>query len=392
MDDSITPNKFHDCHIFSLSSQGSIYTLCRLPNPNPYGRIRLLAASLRRPVFLLEFNHGYKESLVPYSRELSFTYLPGNAEIVSITSFSKPGSSNTVIGVAYIKVGNTETGQCLNIFTVKESGSDLNADGLAFSCSFEINFIPYHLTHCLCSNEVTIVLSGSDNRVHLFTEDSNTHIAQEKIASDEFPEFGNEFPSVVLWIEFHILKEKSLRLTAVGCECGGFFLYVVDTESNSIKSYANVNHGTSVTSSKFFDSSDSIHLLVTSSLLPATVYRNVLENQLNDSVILVGSDKHDVLTCSIVCDIHMDQLPTILLGTYGQELLAYRPENLEWSLAWQRSFSHPILALDYCDVTGDGVRELVALTTRGVQILQHDLEEVVALFLKRHSLSNLQKE
>jgi len=49
------------------------------PNPNPYGRIRLLAASLRRPVFLLEFNHGYKESLVPYSRELSFTYLPGKS-------------------------------------------------------------------------------------------------------------------------------------------------------------------------------------------------------------------------------------------------------------------------------------------------------------------------
>lgn len=74
---SITPNKFHDCHIFSLSSQGSIYSLCRLPNLNPYGRISLLAASLRKPVFLLEFNHGYKESLVPYSRELSFTYLPG---------------------------------------------------------------------------------------------------------------------------------------------------------------------------------------------------------------------------------------------------------------------------------------------------------------------------
>jgi hypothetical protein len=54
----------------------------------------------------------------------------------------------------WMQVGNTETGQCLNIFTVKESGSDLNADGLAFSCSFEINFIPYHLTHCLCSNEV----------------------------------------------------------------------------------------------------------------------------------------------------------------------------------------------------------------------------------------------
>jgi len=66
----------------------------------------------------------------------------------------------------------------------------------------------------------------------------------------------------------------------------------------------------------------------------------------------------------------MDHQPTILLGTYGQELLAYRFVNESWCLSWQKSFSHPILALDYCDVTGDGVRELVALTTRGVQILQ----------------------
>ncbi|XP_032782019.2 KICSTOR complex protein kaptin isoform X1 [Daphnia magna] len=388
---SITPNKFHDCHIFSLSSQGSIYSLCRLPNLNPYGRISLLAASLRKPVFLLEFNHGYKESLVPYSRELSFTYLPGNAEIVSITAFCKPGSNNTVIVVAYIKVGKTETGQCLNIFTVKESGSDFNADGLASSCSLEINFIPYHVTHCLCHNEVTIVLSGSDNRVHLFTEDSITHAAQEKIAIDEFPEFKIEFPSVVLWIEFHILREKSLRLTAIGCECGNFYLYIVDTKSNSVKTMANVNHGTPVTSSRFLDDSDTLNLLVTSSLLPATVYRNILEKFLNDPTILTGSDKHDVITCSIVCDVQMDQQPTILLGTYGQELLAYRLENLEWSLAWQRSFSHPILALDYCDVTGDGVRELVALTTRGVQILQHDLEEIVELFLQRVSLSDMPK-
>lgn len=100
----------------------------------------------------------------------------------------------------------------------------------------------------------------------------------------------------------------------------------------------------------------------------------------------MGSEKHDVITCSLVCDIHMDQKPVILLGTYGQELLAYHTatqpkmelknqavdgcQETHWVLAWQRSFSHPILALEYCDVTGDGVRELVALTTRGVQILQ----------------------
>lgn len=74
---SITPNKFEDCHVFSLQSQGNIYTLCRLPSSELFPRTRLLVASLRRPVYLLEFNHGFKQSLVPYSRELSFTYLPG---------------------------------------------------------------------------------------------------------------------------------------------------------------------------------------------------------------------------------------------------------------------------------------------------------------------------
>ena len=99
-------------------------------------------------------------------------------------------------------------------------------------------------------------------------------------------------------------------------------------------------------------------------------FRNVLSNELKESFTLAGSEKHDVITCSLVTDLQMDHQPTILLGTYGQELLAYRFVNESWCLSWQKSFSHPILALDYCDVTGDGVRELVALTTRGVQILQ----------------------
>lgn len=117
------------------------------------------------------------------------------------------------------------------------------------------------------------MLSGSDNRVHLFTEDSITHAAQEKVANNEFPEFRIEFPSVVLWIEFHVLREKYLRLTAVGCECGNFFLYIVNTKSNSVKTVANINHGTPVTSSRFLEACDRFNLLVTSSLLPATIYR-----------------------------------------------------------------------------------------------------------------------
>lgn len=80
---SVVSKHFNDFHIFSLPSQGGVYTFCRLPfcSANGVGngssRCRLLAASLRRPVYLLEFSVDNKQSLVPYSRELAFTYLPG---------------------------------------------------------------------------------------------------------------------------------------------------------------------------------------------------------------------------------------------------------------------------------------------------------------------------
>lgn len=161
-----------------------------------------------------------------------------------------------------------------------------------------------------------------------------------------------------------------MRLTSVGCECGSLYLFTVDLKSNTIVSSLSTNQGTSITSSRFFRTGRQLNLLVTNALLPAVIFNNILEDGLSVSTTLVDSEKQDIITCSLVCDIHMDSQPTVLLGTYGQELLAYRLCSNVWVLAWQRSFSHPILALDYCDVTGDGVRELVSLTTRGVQILQ----------------------
>jgi len=281
-------------------------------------------------------------------------------------------------------MGDSDSGQFLNIYTMKGNGPDLNPDGLAFSCSVEINFIPYHLTHCVAANDMFLILSGSDNRVHTYCEDLVTHLASEKEAAEFFPEFTDKFPSVVLWIDFYIVPEK-FRFTSVGCECGALFLFIFNLKSNNTISKCTINLGTSITSSRFFVTGDYINLLVTSALLPATIYTNVLSNELKESFTLAGSEKHDVITCSLVTDLQMDHQPTILLGTYGQELLAYRFVNESWCLSWQKSFSHPILALDYCDVTGDGVRELVALTTRGVQILQHDLENVAKLLLDRLS-------
>ena len=48
-----------------------------------------------------------------------------------------------------------------------------------------------------------------------------------------------------------------------------------------------------------------------------------------------------------------------------------------WSLAWRRSLSAPVLSVRCEDLTGDGVRELIVVTTRGVQVLQLQLDNTI---------------
>ena len=49
---------------------------------------------------------------------------------------------------------------------------------------------------------------------------------------------------------------------------------------------------------------------------------------------------------------------------------------LKWELMWTRAFNAPILSLSNLDLTGDGVEEIAVATTRGLQILQHDIDKV----------------
>jgi len=65
-------------------------------------------------------------------------------------------------------MGDSDSGQFLNIYTMKGNGPDLNPDGLAFSCSVEINFIPYHLTHCVAANDVKFYHSTCGQMLEMF--------------------------------------------------------------------------------------------------------------------------------------------------------------------------------------------------------------------------------
>lgn len=76
----------------------------------------------------------------------------------------------------------------------------------------------------------------------------------------------------------------------------------------------------------------------------------------------------------------MDGNNEILLGTYTQEIVVFTLIKNQWQLTDRRKFDAPIHSMCYLDLTGDGVRELVVLTQRGVYILQVNILTEIFVF------------
>jgi hypothetical protein len=59
-----------------------------------------------------------------------------------------------------------------------------------------------------------------------------------------------------------------------------------------------------------------------------------------------------------------------------QDVLVYKLQECDadksgaWFLLSRRSFANPVHSILYLDVTGDGVKEFVILTLRGIHIMQ----------------------
>lgn len=67
-------DKICDAHYFTIPSQGNVYTLIELQTMS--GSNKILAASLRRKIYLFDYflnNDGY---LKPSVKEIHFTYIP----------------------------------------------------------------------------------------------------------------------------------------------------------------------------------------------------------------------------------------------------------------------------------------------------------------------------
>ncbi|ESO86527.1 hypothetical protein LOTGIDRAFT_129002 [Lottia gigantea] len=404
-----------DAHYCSLPSQTNIYGLARIKSG---GGNRLLVASLKgdTPITLVSFD--YKQNkLKPSTRTVQFTYIPADAEIASIDVMNRFDPDSTlVVGITFIRHQSHDgkrTGQFLNLY-FSFQGNEGETEEM-MTKTIELSYVPFQLTHTVLLKddvpEAVILLSGGDKTIHMYRDVADNNF-QEENTVEYFPEFI-VFESNVLKFVMKYIDNCQKRLTAMGFQSGQIRLTLVDVKENTVLKNWTDEHNSPVTSlvlfnpqnqapcPQFIDSNQSedgiedeenndFSLLVTSALMPATVYRNVLTNALDDYLLIPDSDKYDTPLCSCVVDIDFDGHNEILLGTYGQELLAYkfvvdksRSKKGSYELLWTRSFAFPVTGLDSLDIMGDGMKDLCVVTLKGLHILQPDLPEVAEVCLER---------
>ncbi|KAG7516470.1 hypothetical protein JOB18_032331 [Solea senegalensis] len=381
-------------------SQSNIYGLCQA------GEQELLAATLKGKVVCFRYQE-LQHKIRPVAKEVQFTYIPVDAEIVSIDAFNKSAPNRgLVVGITFIKDSGDKATPFLNIYCDYEPGSEFNLESIAQSClNLELQFTPFQLYHtevqCDDNNSETVfLLSGHDQRIHLYKENASLHQFEEQPVERLFPEL-QQLPSNVLWLDVLNLA-GGRRLSAFGCQNGCVGLALVNQTGPEVLQSWRVQFDSPISTVLLFPLSchaepshanrdtsvekESYNLLVTSTIEMAVVYRDVQEFGLSRSACLSESHHCDAVLCALVIDLDFDGQKEVLLGTYGQELLCYKftpAGSGQFQLQWRRSFTSPLLSVIYLDLTGDGLRELAVLTLKGLHILQHSLTCTADLVLER---------
>lgn len=382
-------------------TQSNIYGLCQA------GEQELLAATLKGKVVCFKYQ-DLLQKIRPVAKEVQFTYIPVDAEIVSIDAFNKsPPNRGLVVGITFIKDSGDKATPFLNIYCDYEPGSEFNLESIAQSClNLELQFTPFQLYHTevQCGDtdsETVFLLSGHDQRIHLYKENASLHQFEELSVERLFPEL-QELPSNVLWLDVLRIPEGR-RLTAFGCQNGCVGVALVDQTGPEILQTWRVQQDSPISTVILFPlrsysephnasldgvEADGFNLLVTSTIEMAVVYRDVHEHGVSRPMCLSESDQYDAVLCALVMDVDFDGQKEVLLGTYGQELLCYKFQKpmrgaSQFQLLWRRSFKSPLLSIIYLDLTGDGLKELAILTLKGLHILQHSLISTADLILQR---------
>uniref|UniRef100_A0A3Q3VXE1 Uncharacterized protein n=1 Tax=Mola mola TaxID=94237 RepID=A0A3Q3VXE1_MOLML len=358
-------------------SQSNIYGLCQA------GEQDLLAATLKGKVVCFRYQE-LQQKIRPVAKDVQFTYIPVDAEIVSIDAFNKsPPNRGLVVGITFVKV--------FSYLSSYIKGTIL----CVYVCRMHSECIEKLATFSLCvrvqcddgGRETVFLLSGHDQRIHLYKENASLHQFEEQPVEKLFPEL-QPLPSNVLWLDVLSIA-GGRRLSAFGCQNGCVGLALVDQTGPEVLESWRFQFDSPVSTVRLFPLNcknehseekgvemEGYNLLVTSAIEMAVVYRDVQERGLSCPAYLSESDQWDAVLCALVIDLDFDGQKEVLLGTYGQELLCYKFQQAlsekdgQFELQWRRSFKSPLLSIIYLDSTGDGLRELAVLTLKGLHILQ----------------------
>ncbi|XP_050420496.1 KICSTOR complex protein kaptin-like [Adelges cooleyi] len=404
---SLTESSF-----FPMPSQGNIYSSSVITTVEGKNKI-LIISSMKKKIITVE--PGIEDGEIePVAKEIKFSDIPNNAEILSIHSFNKSKTSNDfTVGITYFKMAAENNHVAyLNIYS-GQSGSSLEV--LSQNCvTIHLNFVPYQLNHAVYSHEgfkMSWLLSGSDGRIHAYKADEPM---QEQNIVNYFVEYQEAGDSSILRFDTKSYNNYQKRVSFYGCESGYSMFATVDSTKNQILYRFYEHYQSPVSVMKLFnlknravnlenivtdnftadcdciDEKEQVCLLVTNAAEPSIIYMNVLEDHLSKVVMLKNSNCHDVIVCSTIADTNFDSKNEILLGAYGHCILTYAYVDGDWVKRTTTVLRYPVYGLWYLDITSQGVKDLIVISERGVHILKHDPRDILAILKDRLKSKYLQ--
>ncbi|KAG9298111.1 hypothetical protein G9A89_000804 [Geosiphon pyriformis] len=258
----------------------------------------------------------------------------------------------------------------------------------------ELPFTPTQITHTIILkneiSETSLILCGTDDGIHLYTQNSTTTLWGEEAVYPHFPLLSElaRLESNILSLEIREFGEK--KIIAAGCQNGILHLAIMQKDSTT-GNFVQIENPTfaalfsPITSISMFSSrsdgeSHDINMIVTCAIEQGIIYRSLDKKNFQSSFQLKECTLHDSVLCSHVMDVDLDGCNEILVGTYGGELMIFKLETpvegeIKYKLVWQRSFAHPIYRITGLDLNQDGYKELIIVTQYGVHIFVPNLEK-----------------